>query len=151
MMRNICKILLVGTLAALMLAGCGNGTDKTVAEVNPIVEMEEEKEEIQDMEVAEEVEVSETQEAEPLPTEIYVVDESILDEPLPETIEELEAILRAIPNGQLLSDFMFKVLDELNYEKVSDVEWCDILGAYIEEIKETNPQLLQEFYDAEVK
>lgn len=152
------KVLLLMILTAAMgLWGCGTKDGaKTVENKNDFVieEAEETEEPDASEEVQNDVEIPETatqdvdenEENE----EVLVVDESILDEPIPESLDETVAIMKAIPNGQLLSDFMFKVMRELENVEYTDIEWTTELGAYIDSLATENPTLLQEFYDAEV-
>lgn len=160
------KLLLLITLVAAMgLYGCGtkdvSDTDSNKAsgqtaktETDFIIEDDEDVEETSDdlqeksddTDVVNEEEINATEESE----EVLVVDESILDEPIPATLDETVKIMKAIPNGQLLSDFMFKVMEELDTVEYSDIEWTSELGAYIDSLATENPTLLQEFYAAEV-
>lgn len=149
------KILLLMTLMAAMgLWGCGTKDEaKTVENKNDfIIEEAEETEESDASEnVQNDAEIQEPATQDVAENEeVLVVDESILDEPIPESLDETVAIMKAIPNGQLLSDFMFKVMRELKNVEYTDIEWTTELGAYIDSLATENPTLLQEFYDAEV-
>lgn len=155
------KILLLITLTATIgLCGCGAKNEAKTVEPNTVEQADESKEDfiIEEVEETRDPDVSENVDNEQEPAEqdveedeaVLVVDESILDEPIPESLEETVTIMKAIPNGQLLSDFMFKVMRELKNVEYTDIEWTTELGAYIDSLATTNPTLLQEFYDAEV-
>lgn len=153
MKKNFLSLLFIISAAGMCLSGCEKKENETV-DTNPVIEN------VVEQEVdAETEEVSENADAptDTDPAEVsdnagtdIVFDESMMDEPVPKTLDETVAFMRSLPNGQLLSDFMFKVLHEFDQVEFTDVEWTTALGDYITELENTNPTLLEEFYNATV-
>lgn len=165
MKRKLLSLLLAVSVIGMCLSGCGTKKEEAV-KVNPVVE--ESADEVKDVEseIADEDVVEDDETVESVETldasedadvsnietaEENIIDETILEKPIPKTLDETVALMRSLPNGQLLSDFMFKVMGELDQVEFTDIEWTNALGEYITELETTNPTLLEEFYNAEVK
>ena len=168
MKRKLLSLLLVISMVGICVAGCGNKENVSNKEVNPVIETVEENDNTETETVEDnqepstisienntdtssnnEADLETTDDGEQKPSEI---EESILDEPLPETIDEIKEVMYFIADGQLLFDYSVKVSEAVGKQETSFGvdEYFELLDEFLLDLETNNPELYEAFNNAEL-